>query len=175
MSRKFLIKGTELGADLTDLAIYHTEVTASNLLVASITSSLLGTSGVEIEVPDDVTTIIARCINGDCSARTGSLVISPYAPNTRYFDVFSDGQGYVSATLPTTVAQTTTNFSKSVNYNTDSLFVIQASEIYPYVFEGWYNAVSGSGTLISTESQLSIGQNDYTASLTGDKIYAYFG
>lgn len=175
MSRKYLIKGVELGTDLTNLALYHTEVTASNLLVASVTASILENGGVIVEIPDDATTIISRCLDGDCSARTGSLQITPYAPNTRFFEVISDGQGYVSATLPNAINQTTSSFTSTVNYNVNSIFVIEASDIYPYNFEGWYNAVSGSGTLISSNSQLSIGQNDYTGSLVDDKIYAYFG
>ena len=175
MSRKYLIKGIELGTDLTNLALYHTEVTASNLLVASVTSSVLDSGGVIVEIPDDATTIISRCIDGDCSARTGSLQINPYLPNTRFFEVISDGQGYISAILPDVVSQTTSSFTSTVNYNVDSVFVIEASDIYPYNFEGWYNQVSGSGTLISSNAQLSIGQNDFTGSLTDDKIYAYFG
>lgn len=175
MSRKYRITGLELGDDLTDLALYHTEITASNLLVASVTSSILAGDGITVEVPDDATSIIAKCISGDCNERTGSLIITPYSPNTRYFDVFSDGQGYVSALLPTVVAQTSGSFTATVNYNVDSLFVIEATDFYPYTFEGWFNDVSGSGTLLSSNTQLWIGQNDYTSSLVGDKIYAYFG
>lgn len=176
MSRKYLIKGTELGTDLTNLALYHTEVTASNLLVASVTASVLDNGGVIVEIPDDATTIISRCIDGDCSARTGSLQITPYSPNTRYFEVISDGQGYVSAILPDAIGPVTSSFTATVNYLADPLFVIEAdSPYYPgFQFQGWYNAVSGSGTLISSNTQLSIGQNDFTGSLTDDKIYAYF-
>jgi len=175
MSRQYRINGLNLGEDIENIALYHTELTGSNLIYASITSSLFEASGVVVEVADDVTKIIARCLDGGCLGRTGSLDITPYEPGTRYFTVISDGQGYVSATLPNAIANTSSSFYTGVNYNVDSLFVIQATEFYPYNFEGWYNAVSGSGTLISTESILSISQNDYTSSLTDDKIYAYFG
>ena len=175
MSRKFRLTGTDLGDDLQNLQIYHTSVTASNLLVASITSSVLSTSGVVVEVEDDVNTFWARSIDGDCNNRSGSLNIGVFQPNTRYFTVTSDGDGFVSALLPDAITATSSSFTASVNYLVDSLFVIQANDTYPYVFEGWYDAVSGSGTLISSASQLSIGQNDYTASLTNNNIYAYFG
>lgn len=177
MSRKYRLIGTDLGTDLTNVALYHTEITASNLLVASITSSLLESTGVVVEIPDDVTVILSRCLDGDCSARTGSLTIRPYTPNTRYFDVFSDGQGYVFSVLPTVTSPVTSSFTAEVNYTVHSVFVVEAdNSYYPgYQFQGWYNDVSGSGTLLSSNTQLSIGQNDFTASLTGDKLYAYFG
>lgn len=177
MSRKYRLIGTELGTDLTNVALYHTEITASNLLVASITSSLLGSTGVVVEIPDDVTVILSKCLDGDCRERTGSLTIRPYTPNTRYFDVFSDGQGYVFSVLPTVTSPVTSSFTAEVNYTVDSVFVVEAdNSYYPgYQFQGWYNDISGSGTLLSSNTQLSIGQNDFTASLTGDKLYAYFG
>jgi hypothetical protein len=175
MSRQYRINGLQLGEDIENIALYHTEVTGSNLIYASVTGSLFETSGVVVEVDDNVTKIIARCLDGGCQGRTGSLDITPYQPGTRYFTVISDGQGYVSATLPEVIANTSSSLYTGVNYNVDSLFVIQATDFYPYNFEGWYNDVSGSGTLLSTDNTLSIGENDYTASLTDDKIYAYFG
>ena len=177
MSRKFRLTGLELGGDLQNLDIYHTSITASNLLLSDVTASLLTSPGVVVEVDDNVSTFIARAKDGDCNNRSGSLNIGVFEPNTRYFEVISDGEGYVSAILPEAINQTTSSFSTSVNYLVDSLFVIEAdNSYYPgFQFQGWYNAVSGSGTLLSTASQLSIGQNDFTASLPGDSIYAYFG
>jgi len=177
MSRKYRLTGTNLGTDLSNVQIYHTEITASNLIVASITSSLLASEGVVVEIPDDATLILSRCIDGDCSQRTGSFELRPYTPNTRYFDVYSDGQGYVSAILPDVISPVTSSFIAEINYSVDSIFVLEADNSYylGFAFQGWYNDVSGSGTLLSTNNQLSIGQNDFTSSLTGDKIYAYFG
>lgn len=176
MSRKYRITASELGEDIQNIEVYHTSITASNLLFGPVTRSLLLSPGYEITVDDDITTFFARCIGGDCNLRTGSLNVN-YAPNTRFFTVHSDGEGYVSATLPTAIPTTTGSFSSSVNYAVDSLFVIEADSSYipGTSFEGWYNKVSGSGTLISTASQLSIGQNDYTSSLIQDNIWAYFG
>ena len=176
MSRKYRITGYDLGEDIQNIEVYHTEITASNLLFGPVTRSLLVSPGYEIEVDDDINVFVARCIGGGCNLRTGSLQVS-FTPNTRTFNVHSDGEGYVSSTLPTPIAQTTSSFSASVNYGVDSLFVIEADNSYnPGVsFEGWYNKVSGSGTLISTGSQLAIGQNVYTSSLINDNIWAYFG
>ena len=177
MSRKFRLTGLELGGDLQNLDIYHTSITASNLLVSDITASLLASTGIVVEVDDNVTTFIARAKDGDCNNRSGSLNIGIFQPSTRYFEVISDGEGYVSAILPDAIGPVTSSFTATVNYLVDPLFVIEAdNSFYPgFQFQGWYNAVSGSGTLLSTESQLSIGLNDYTASLSGDSIYAYFG
>ena len=176
MSRKYRITGIDLGDDIQNIEVYHTSITASNLLFGPVTRSLLASPGYEVEVADDVSVFYARCIGGGCNLRTGSLQVS-FTPNVRTFTVHSDGEGYVSSTLPTAIASTTGSFTSSVNYSVDSLFVIEADSSYipGATFEGWYNAVSASGTLISTASQLSIGQNDYTSSLSNDNIFAYFG
>ena len=176
MSRKYRITGFDLGEDIQNIEVYHTEITASNLLFGPVTRSLLTSPGFEVEVDDDINVFVARCIGGGCNLRTGSLQVN-YTPNTRLFNVHSDGEGYVSSTLPTAIAQTTSSFSASVNYAVDSLFVIEADSSYipGTSFEGWYNKASGSGTLISTGSQLAIGQNDYTSSFINDNIWAYFG
>ena len=176
MSRKYRITGVNLGEDIQNIEVYHTSITASNLLFGPVTRSLLISPGFEVEVEDDVNIFLARCIGGGCNLRTGSLNVS-YTPNVRLFTVHSDGEGYVSATLPNAISPITSSFSASVNYAVDPLFVIEADSSYipGYSFEGWYNAESGSGTLISTASQLSIGENDYTSSLSQDNIWAYFG
>lgn len=191
MSRKFRLKGVDLGADLQNLEIYHTSIDPSNLLIASITASVLASTGVEVEVDDDVNSFYAKCLDGDCENRTGSLVIDYYVPNTRFFTVVSDGEGYISSILPEAKGPVTSSFDINVNYSVDSLLVLEAdNSYYPgYEFQGWYNDVSGSGDLISTNTQISIGQYDYTDNLpldyvaptvvtpklTNDTIYAYFG
>ena len=176
MSRKYRITGVDLGSDIQNVEVYHTAVTASNLLFGPVTRSLLISPGYTVEVDDDVTTFIARCVGGSCNLRTGSLNIN-YSPNTRLFTVVSDGEGYVSSTAPTSIANVTGSFTSSVNYAQYSFFNITAdASYYPgKAFEGWYNAVSGSGTLLSTSASISIGRNDFTSSLANDTIFAYFG
>ena len=103
MSRKFRITGYDLGEDIQNIEVYHTEITASNLLFGPVTRSLLISPGFEVEVEDDVNVFLARCVGGGCNLRTGSLQVN-FTPNTRTFNVLSDGQGYVSSTLPTPIA-----------------------------------------------------------------------
>ena len=78
MSRKFRLTGLQLGSDLQNLDIYHTSITASNLLVSDITASLLASTGIVVEVDDNVTTFIARAKDGDCNNRSGSLNIGVF-------------------------------------------------------------------------------------------------
>tara|TARA_R110000772_G_scaffold36120_5_gene86718 strand:+ start:1285 stop:1809 length:525 start_codon:yes stop_codon:yes gene_type:complete len=168
---KINISGS-LGADLTTLSIYHTLVTGSNLLTASITASAL-TDGIFFDVEDSIFTFIARSDNGTCLHTTGSIVVAN-AGNTRYFTVVSDGEGSVQVNSPVTVAATSSSIAQEVNFNVHSLFVIEASSTYPKVFDGWYHVPSGSQaspTQISSTNILSIEAETFT---TSDNFYAYF-
>ena len=169
-----------LGFDLTVLEIYHTSITASNLLTTVSASVLTGSSGIVVDnLPDSYDTFWAKCTTGECAGTTASLsVIGSAKPGVRFFNVFKsgDGDGTVQITAPTADGPTSASagLEQTVNFNNDSLFTIQANEIYPSDFDGWYHVASGSEaspTRLATSSVLSITNTTFTGS---DSFYAYF-
>lgn len=162
-----------LGTDLTTLSIYKNSVTASNLLTGSITASDLN-SGILLDVPDNILTFVARADDGKCLGTSGSATVENVG-NTRFFSVFSDGQGTVQVNAPTETTPTTSSVEQAVNYNVHSFFTIEAVATYPITFDGWFGVASGSAaspTVLSTSSSISITQNTFTGS--SDNFYAYF-
>ena len=172
MSKRVRLVGNSLGQDLTTVSIYHTSVTASNLLTASLTASALP-FGVEFIVDDTATVFIARADDGKCLNYSASFEIASTAGNTRVFTVTSNTSGSVEATAPIVVPATSGSFVQAVNYDIYSTFTIEAAPTYPFTFDGWYDSISG-GTQVSTTNPLSIGENDFTSSFSLDKIYAQF-
>ena len=177
MSKKVFINGVTIGRDVTSLDIYHTSVTASNLLTSSISKEdlLLGSSFI---VDDDVNKFIAVCSDGDvCQDETGSITFSTYNPNIRFFNVHStDTEATVEITYPVAAGPTTGSLAQTVDFRTYSSFIIEADTVpaYPRLtgFDGWYDAAS-SGNLISTDNPLTISQTSFTGS-RGDEFYAIF-
>lgn len=169
MSRRVNIVGLFFGTDVEDMDIYHTEVTASNLITSSISTTEL-TTGLTFEIPDTATLVIANCTSGTCTGQTGSVEIPQYSPGTRYFTVNSDGDGTVEITAPVSAGPTTTFLSQSVNFNIYSSFTIEASATYPNSFDGWYDSATG-GSLVTTDNPLTITLSTYTST---DDFYARF-
>lgn len=176
MSKSIRISETgSLGFDLTLLEIYHTSVTASNLIGSVSASALTGSAGIVFDnISDDYTTFYAKCVSGPCSGTTASLaVIGKAKTAVRRFTVGSTSTtSEVSIVTPTAAGPGASpeTFEQSVNFNDHSSFNIQATATYPEEFDGWYDAVD-SGTLWSTSSNLSITLNTFTGS---DDFYAYF-
>ena len=174
MSRRVRITAQEVGGDVQTVEIYHTAITASNLILSGVTREQLYL-GVTATVPDDATVFLAQSTIGvgPCYPRSGSFTVAKYRPNQRYFTVEAGTGGQVEQTVPFITAPTNA-FSQSVNYNLYTSFNINASTTYPYEFDGWYTASGASaGALISTDNPLSITQYQFTGSLT-DSIFANF-
>lgn len=169
MSKSITITGLDIGGDVTTLALYHTIITASNLITSSLTPAQL-IAGYTAEVPDGTTTIFAQCESGDCNERTGSVTFTPYSPNTRYFTVNSDGNGAVNIVAPISDGPTTGSLSQDVNFTVYSQFVISATATYPITFDGWYDTPTG-GSLVSTNNPLTITNETFTST---DDFYARF-
>ena len=174
MRKSILISESgSLGFDLTVLEIYHTSITASNLLTTISASALTGSGTLQIDnLPDSYSTYWAKCTSGNCNGTTASLsVIGSSNPATRYFDVHSvSSTSTVSITFPVSDGPTTTAISQSVNFNDFTLFTIQATPTYPETFDGWYNSETG-GQLWTSSNPLSIELNTFTGS---DQFYARF-
>lgn len=170
MSKKVTLTATDVGTDIGLINIYHTLITGSNLLTSSVNGSQLLTTGFEFIVDDSVTVFIAQAADGQCLNYTGSISVTGEDQTVRYFRVYSDGNGTVEETAPSTKGPTTSFFSSSVDYAVHSLFTIEATATYPYEFDGWYDAATG-GTLISTSNPLSIG---FTTLPSNHNFYAYF-
>lgn len=169
MARRVTVTGTFFGTDVTDMDLYYTEVTASNLITSSISTTELA-NGLSFDIPDDATLVIARCSGSVCLGQTGSVTIPLYTQGTRWFTVNSDGSGTVQINAPVSDGPTTTFLSQSVNFNIYSSFTIEASATYPITFDGWYDSASG-GSLLSTDNPLTITLSTYTST---DDFYARF-
>lgn len=169
MSKRINITGVDIGGAVTTLALYHTAITASNLITSSLTPAQL-IAGYTAEVPDNVTTIFAECESGECNEKTGSVTFDTYNQNTRWFSVNSDGSGTVSITFPISDGPTTGSLEQSVNFTVYSQFVISAAASYPITFDGWYTAPTG-GSLVSTDNPLTITLSTHTST---DDFYARF-
>ena len=180
MSKRVFIQATTVGRDITALDIYHTSITASNLLESNVAKDDL-ISGNYYIVDDNTTEFIAVCNDaGECQDQTGSLSISTFSPSIRFFDVYStDPTATVEITYPIAdgpIPSTSGSLSQTVDFRTYPSFIIQAdaSPAYPDLtgFAGWYDAPS-SGNLLSTNNPLTISQNSFTGS-RGDNFYAVF-
>lgn len=177
MSKRVFINATTVGRDVSSLDLYHTSITASNLITSSISKDDL-LSGSTYTVDDNITEFIAVCSDGDiCQGETGSLTITPYNPNIRYFDIHStDDEATVEITYPVQAGPSTGTLSQTVDFRTYPSFIIEADAVpaYPEIstFVGWYDAPS-SGNLISTNNPLTITQTSFTSS-RGDNFYAIF-
>ena len=170
--KRVTITVDELGGDIRSVDLYHTAVTASNLITGSVSRNHLF-EGVVVTVDDDITKFFAQATAGagPCHPETGSFIVERHRPNVRFFTVEAVGVGQVEQTSPFSIGPTT-SFSQSVDYNIYTSFNITATNSYPYEFDGWYED-SGATILISNDNPLSITQYEYTGSLT-DSIFAKF-
>ena len=174
MPKSILISESgSLGFDLTVLEIYHTAITASNLLATISASDLTGSNNLQIDnLPDSYSTFFAKCTSGPCQNTTASLtVVGSASPSTRYFDVHSTSTtSTVSITFPVAAGPTTGSLSQTVSFIDFALFTIQANAAYPETFAGWYDSATG-GSLWTASNPLSITNTTFTGS---DQFYARF-
>ena len=174
MPKSILISESgSLGFDLTVLEIYHTSITASNLIATISASDLTGSNNLQIDnLPDSYSTFFAKCTSGPCQNTTASLtVVGSASPSTRYFDVHSTSTtSTVSITFPVAAGPTTGSLSQTVSFIDFALFTIQANATYPQTFAGWYDSATG-GNLWTASNPLSITNTTFTGS---DQFYARF-
>ena len=176
MSKLVNLTSTLLGADVSTVSIYHTSITASNLISASINKNLLTGSGINFVVEDNITDFYAYADSGSCLGFSGSVTASVYSPNTRYFTFFTSGSvdegGSIEMSSPFTIVPTTSSFTASVNFLTYASATVEAnSGTYPQdTFQGWYYSPTSS-TAFFTGSTLTLTNTTFTGS---DDIYAYF-
>ena len=176
MSKLVNLTATTLGSDVSTVSIYHTSVTASNLISSSISKNLLTGSGINFEVADNITTFFAYADSGSCLGFSGSVTASVYSPNTRYLSFLTSGSVDEGASLdmtsPFTIGPTTSSFSSSVNFLTYASATVDAnSGTYPQdTFQGWYYSATSSNAFF-TGSTLTLTKTTFTGS---DAIYAYF-
>lgn len=175
MPKKIVLTGLDIGGDISTVDIYHTSITASNLISASVSASILTGSGISFIVEDSVTDFFAKCNDGGfCQDATGSISASVYSPNTRYLEFSTSGSdqgGSIEMAYPFTIGPVTSSFTASVNFLTYAYASVEAnSSTYPTdQFQGWY--YSGSSTLLTTNSTLTLTNTTFTGS---EKIVAFF-
>lgn len=178
MPKTITLTGTELGTDLTELNIYHTEITGSNLLRAAARRSDLSAGITLYDVPDNATTFWIECTSGKCTGTSGSITIAAYAVGTQYFSftMVSGSSGYygqtdtIALTFPSDLAFTATSGTteRSINWTTTTTATVKATAAYPRTFTGWYEEAEGN-TIISSGSTLTL-----TSGSAPDDIFAIF-
>lgn len=181
MSKTIRLQGTELGTDITEMDIYHTEITGSNRLKSAVRRSDL-LSGVTLyNVPDSATEFLIECTSGKCTATSGSITIGAYSPRTQFFTIhhIDGGSGYYgsidtvsSVQSPYTFSITSGDYDVSVDWSTTTTYVIKATPAYPREFRGWftnYQGFSEYGGVLSTDTTLTLTEGSYP-----DDIYAVF-
>jgi hypothetical protein len=183
MPRKYTLTATSLGVDTDIVDIYHTSVTAGNLLTSSISASSLLT-GVELIVNDNTSSFIVVNSSTACSGSSGSVDEGVYEPNTRFFELIvadtnavaaGSGTGSISISSPTSAGPSSTSLTQTVDFDAASTFTTTATGNSNYDFTGWYtSSLTSSGALISTNATLNITENAYTHSLREDRFYAVF-
>tara|TARA_B100001094_G_C17834145_1_gene624692 strand:+ start:141 stop:605 length:465 start_codon:yes stop_codon:yes gene_type:complete len=127
----------------------------SNALDSSDTTNIAASTAYSELIPD----------------QSGSYAASFLQNSSMFYGSLVGGHGgNVSITAPYTVSATKTITVKNINITNTSIS-IEASTSYPYVFNSWRTAASGSGTAISTNASLTI--TDNTAA-DHDVYYAHF-
>lgn len=176
MSKVIKISATTIGDSISTLALYHTAITASNLLSASVSASVLTGSGATVTVEDNVTTFYAVCNDGGfCDGETVSLTVSLFNPTTRWFNFYTSGSdegGSIEMTYPFTISATTSSFTASVDFTTYPNAVVEANDGAGFddIFQGWYYSNSRN-TSFSTSSIITLTDTTFTGSST---IYGWF-
>ena len=177
MSKTVFIQASTLGRDINSVDLYHTSISSGSKIATAVSSSAIR-SGSSYQVPDTAVTFLAVCNDGgECQLSSGSITISAYNRNIRYFNIHNTyGSATVEITYPVAAGPSTGSITQSVDFREYSYITIQAdpSPEYPNIttFDGWYDA-SSSGNLIATNNPLSITQTAYTGS-KGDEFYAIF-
>ena len=175
MPKKVRIVGTSIGGDISTLDLYHTSITASNLITSSISASVMTGSGFIAEVPDSATIFYAYVSGGLCLGTTSSVTASAYSPATRYFTVYTSGSdegSTVEMISPFSIGPTETSFTASFNTAVYSSATLQANQAtYPDdQFVGWYYSSTSSAAFF-TGSTLTLTSGSYTGS---NNFYAFF-
>ena len=93
-----------------------------------------------------------------------------YFENTLY-SINSSGNGQVDITYPITGTVSNGALEFEHDFETFSTFNLEATAVYPFVFDGWYNVSSG-GSAISTSTTLTV-DRAFTHT-NGRTIYARF-
>ena len=166
MPKTITLQGTDLGTDITEMDIYHTEITGSNLLKSAVRRSDL-LAGVTIHnVPDGATDILINCSSGKCTATTGSLTIDTYSQNTTYatIGIVNAGSGYygqvntVYIISPSSIATSFTSgtISSRFQWSNYTQVKLKAIPAYPNTVLEWNTKADGSGTTLSSGTSLTV-------------------
>ena len=181
MPKTINLQGTDLGTDITEMNIYHTEITGSNLLRAAVRRDEL-LSGINLHnVPDSATTFLIDCTSGKCTGTSGSISVAAFSPETQYFTLhLIDGDsGYygsvdtlASTQNPYEFSITSGSVDRAIPWSTVSSYTITATPAYPRTFVGYFRNPQGSyanGGVIQTGATLTLSSGSYQ-----DDIYAVF-
>ena len=166
MAKTIRLQGTELGTDVTEMNIYHTEITGSNLLKSAVRRSDLLAGVTLYNVPDSATEFLIECTSGKCTATSGSISIDTYSQNTTYatIGIVNAGSGYygqvntVSITSPSSLITSFTTGTINSRFQWSDYTQVQlvATPAYPNTFQEWNTKANGSGTTLSLTTSLTV-------------------
>lgn len=163
------IKNTVDSADMLTLKIYHTAITASNLLSSSVSQSGVFTgrdlfNGLEFQVEDDVTQFfienLSLCTNigsGSLTTNTNAVEFHTFYPGD-YGSVSVVGTQTKTFSVETTVRQ---------NFSTHPTLTCTVTSNYPYEFGGWWTNPDLTGAPQSLANPLTIYSGSAHAYVTG--------
>jgi|SaaInl85LU_5_DNA_1037374.scaffolds.fasta_scaffold46253_2 hypothetical protein len=160
------IKNIAIATDIQVCEIYHTNITGSNLLTTSVSSSGQFTGddlakGLEFQVEDNISQFyvknIERCVNigsGSLTENTSLIQFIHVDPNN-FGPVEINGENQTVSSTPQTVRH---NFSL---YPTITLI---ANPVYPLQFDSWHIAEPmTSANKISNSSKLTISSGSFNS------------
>ena len=174
------IQNTVNSADKHELEIYHTAISASNLLTSSVSSSGTFTgvdlfNGLTFQVEDDISQFFIKNITLCTNIGSGSLGESA---NNVFFFEFDPGD-YGSLDINGTVQlNTAIPATARQNFALNPTLTVTSTANYPYVFGGWFTNSALTGSAISNANPLTLTNGAYSGSTSwyvryqlGDNYY----
>jgi hypothetical protein len=174
------LQNTVNSADMHELEIYHSAITASNLLTSSVSSSGIFTGvdlfkGLQFQVEDDINQFFIKNLTLCTNIGSGSL--GEATSNVRFYEVYPGNYSTVNVlgTIERTSALPTTNRQ---NFALHPTLTLTATVNYPYEFSAWYSNAAFTGSALSNSNPVTISINDFDDTTTwyvqtqlGDNYY----
>lgn len=152
------IQNTVNSADMHELQIYHTAITASNLLTSSVSSSGTFTgqdlfNGLQFQVEDSISQFFIKNLTLCTNIGSGSLGES--AQNVFFFD-FDPGDYGTLEINGTNQTTTTLPYTARQNFAINPTLTATVTANYPYVFAAWYSNSAFTGSALSVDNPVTI-------------------
>ena len=174
------IQNTVNSADMHELEIYHSAITASNLLTSSVSQSGIFTgvdlfNGLQFQVEDDISQFFIKNLTLCTNIGSGSL---GDAGNNVFFYQFDPGDYGTMEINGTNQIITAVPFTARQNFAINPTLTATVTANYPYEFAAWYSNSAFTGSALSTSNPVTIEKEDFNSTVTwyaqyqlGDNYY----